>query len=175
MSFGDSTYRVVFAGNPQTSLEIVDRYALYRAAELTIQHGGDYFIVLSDKADNNTTTSSGGSSTANANVNNTTQPAGSVFPSSTTATASTSTSYYSSSSTEHSSIKNIRYYRGDKPRNNPDAYDARAIVGNMQSQLATDQGRADQAAQSTNTGDTIYYVLAGILIIVFFAAYGSSH
>jgi len=68
MSFGDSTYRVFFAGNPQTSLELVDRYALYRSAELTVRNGGDYFIILSDKADNTTTTTSGGSSTADANV-----------------------------------------------------------------------------------------------------------
>ena len=51
--YGDSpidvdTYRVMFVGNALTSAEIVDRYALYRAAELTQQKGFDYFVVIDE-------------------------------------------------------------------------------------------------------------------------------
>ncbi len=41
-------FRVSFAGNSLTARETVERYLLYRAAELTLQQGGDYFV-LSDR------------------------------------------------------------------------------------------------------------------------------
>lgn len=43
-------YRVTFAGNSMTSRETVERYLLYRAAELTRQRGFDWFVM----ADRNT-------------------------------------------------------------------------------------------------------------------------
>ncbi len=38
-------YRVQFQGNSLTDRETVENYLLYRAAELTVEHGYDYFIV----------------------------------------------------------------------------------------------------------------------------------
>lgn len=38
-------YRVTFTGNSLTSRQTVETYLLYRAAELTVQRGGDYFVV----------------------------------------------------------------------------------------------------------------------------------
>ncbi|MBR0551702.1 hypothetical protein J7S20_04195 [Sphingomonadaceae bacterium LXI357] len=38
-------YQVSFSGNSVTSRETVERYLLYRAAELTLQQGYDYFIL----------------------------------------------------------------------------------------------------------------------------------
>ncbi|MEZ5933729.1 MAG: hypothetical protein R3F54_17615 [Alphaproteobacteria bacterium] len=40
-------YRVKFEGNSSTSRETVEDFALYRAAELTLQKGHDYFKVVS--------------------------------------------------------------------------------------------------------------------------------
>lgn len=37
------TYTVSFAGNSATSRDTVDRYLFYRAAQLTLQHGGTWF------------------------------------------------------------------------------------------------------------------------------------
>ncbi len=37
-------WRVTFAGNDLTSRDTVERYLLYRAAELTLAHGGDWFF-----------------------------------------------------------------------------------------------------------------------------------
>lgn len=42
----DNTYRVTFQGGGATSREIVEVYDLYRCAELTIEKGYDYFIVI---------------------------------------------------------------------------------------------------------------------------------
>ncbi len=40
-----SRYEVTFTGNWDTPTQTVDQYALYRSAELTVDHGFDYFIV----------------------------------------------------------------------------------------------------------------------------------
>ena len=42
----DDRFRVSFSGNAITPRETVENYLLYRAAELTLEQGGDYFIVL---------------------------------------------------------------------------------------------------------------------------------
>jgi hypothetical protein len=49
-------YLVTFAGNSYTSRDTVEKYLLYRAAELTIQHGDDYFIMADRDTDKHTHT-----------------------------------------------------------------------------------------------------------------------
>jgi len=44
-------YRVAFAGNSLTSRETVERYLLYRAAELTVQQGYDWFETADRRTD----------------------------------------------------------------------------------------------------------------------------
>jgi hypothetical protein len=41
-----SRFRVSFFGNARTSPETIENYVLFRAAELTLESKGDYFIVL---------------------------------------------------------------------------------------------------------------------------------
>lgn len=43
---GDNRYRVTFDGNTLTSRERVEGYLLYRAAELTVQNGYDWFRIV---------------------------------------------------------------------------------------------------------------------------------
>jgi hypothetical protein len=49
-------FRVSFAGNSLTSRETVERYLLYRAAELTLQNGGDHFILVTRDTETRTQT-----------------------------------------------------------------------------------------------------------------------
>jgi hypothetical protein len=49
-------YRVTFAGNSLTARETVERYLLYRAAELTLQQGYDWFETADRRTDRNTRT-----------------------------------------------------------------------------------------------------------------------
>lgn len=49
-------YRVSFAGNSLTSRETVERYLLYRAAELTTQQDYDWFETADRRTDRSTTT-----------------------------------------------------------------------------------------------------------------------
>lgn len=45
-SIGEARYRVTFAGNSLTSRDRVEGYLLYRAAELTVRDGYDWFLIV---------------------------------------------------------------------------------------------------------------------------------
>ena len=45
------TFNVVFQGNAQTSRQTAQTYALYRCAELTVESGFDYFVVIGGNAE----------------------------------------------------------------------------------------------------------------------------
>ena len=47
---------VTFAGNSVTDRDTVERYLLFRAAELTVQNGGDYFVFADREVDKKTRT-----------------------------------------------------------------------------------------------------------------------
>jgi hypothetical protein len=49
-------FRVNFAGNSLTSRDTVERYLLYRAAELTVAQGADWFATVERKTDRRTRT-----------------------------------------------------------------------------------------------------------------------
>ena len=49
-------FRVSFAGNSLTSRETVERYLLYRAAQLTLERGADYFILVDRDTEKKTRT-----------------------------------------------------------------------------------------------------------------------
>lgn len=51
MRLEENRYRVNFAGNSLTSRETVEGYLLYRAAELTVQSGYDWFSILDRQTD----------------------------------------------------------------------------------------------------------------------------
>jgi hypothetical protein len=44
-------WRVTFAGNAVTSRETVEGYLLFRAAEVTLQNGGDWFMMVDRQTD----------------------------------------------------------------------------------------------------------------------------
>jgi hypothetical protein len=48
-------FRVTFAGNSETSLDTVRNYMLYRAAEVTVESGHDYFVVVDQNTQSSTT------------------------------------------------------------------------------------------------------------------------
>jgi len=47
-------YRVTFAGNSATNLDTVRNYMLYRAAEVTVESGHDYFVVVDQNTQSRT-------------------------------------------------------------------------------------------------------------------------
>ena len=54
-SIESNRYRITFRGNSLTSRETVENYLLYRAAELTLQKGFDYFVVVEDDTEKTST------------------------------------------------------------------------------------------------------------------------
>ena len=120
-------YRVTFSGNSLTSRETVENYLLYRAAEVTLERGFDYFVIAEDDVERNTryrTTFSGVGA-----------PFGSVYGYGSrfgspffggglsTATSRPINSY--------EAYANILLRRGEKPVNNPEAYDARDVLARL--------------------------------------------
>lgn len=51
----NNRYRVSFSGNSLTERETVETYLLYRAAELTVNSGYDYFTVVQQDTEKSTT------------------------------------------------------------------------------------------------------------------------
>ena len=49
-------FLVSFAGNSSTPRDTVERYLLFRAAEITLQNGGDYFVMVNRDTDQQTRT-----------------------------------------------------------------------------------------------------------------------
>ena len=53
-NFHPLRWQVSFAGNSLTDLETVQTYLLYRSAELTLQQGFDYFVIVDRNVDETT-------------------------------------------------------------------------------------------------------------------------
>jgi hypothetical protein len=120
-----NAWEVMFAGNSATDPDLVDRYALYRAAELTINDGYDYFIV--DKQPDSLTSLLLGPLENGVNFYPLHDPANRTF--STVTNPSHSRSVYTE--VAYSETKTIRMYKGDTPTDNPSAYNAKSMLAVM--------------------------------------------
>lgn len=123
----NNRYKVTFAGNSSTSRQTVETYLLYRAAEITLQNGYDYFV-MADKGTSADTRyletyagygygwyywyprSAVGLSTGTANP-----------------------------ITEYEAQANILVFKGPKPEDNPAAFDARQIKTNLEVSIVRPQ------------------------------------
>lgn len=111
-------YRVRFAGNQQTPKETVQNYLLFRAAEITLRQGHDYFVAIDQQTDEDTTqyqTVSFGTGFGSWRW----YPFGTVGVSTTRGNS------------QYMAEANILTFAGDKPAADPNAFDARQIVENL--------------------------------------------
>lgn len=121
-------FRITFRGNSLTERETVENSLLYRAAELTVDQGYDYFVVVEN--DTETRTSYRG----------TAYPAfygrygygyrafpyyaygfGWGLPYDT----------YTREITRYSAVAFVTMHRGEKPQDNPQAFEARDVIRNL--------------------------------------------
>lgn len=119
-------YRVIFAGNPSTPRETVQNYLLYRSAELTLQNGFDYFTVVDRDVERSTRYYSHGYVDDFGFHNRFRGRSFRRFY---------RPSFYSSKAypvSEYSSIANIVMAEGEKPKDEPNAYDALDVVQQLQ-------------------------------------------
>jgi len=117
------TWQVIFSGNEATSVDVVERYALFRAAELTTEKGYDYFIVLDRNIEAQTITHTGPPMT-----NSSTEPWSDPLTGAHGTVTTTTTTRDIDTGTAHSSMKMIRMFKGQKPADMTQSYDAKAML-----------------------------------------------
>jgi hypothetical protein len=116
-------YRVRFAGSTATPRQTVDSYVLYRAAELTLENGKDYFILMGQ----NTEASAGGGPGVSLGLG------GFGIGGSGGLGVGVGVGTGGQSKTEYQTSAEIVMYSGTKPADNPQAFDAREIKTNLES------------------------------------------
>lgn len=123
----ENRYRVTFDGNPSTPRETVQNYLLYRAAELTVQNGFDYFTVVDQDVERSTRYYSSGYVNDFGFHNR--------FRGRRAARRFYRPSFYSSNTypiNEYSSLADIVMGEGEKPEGEPNAYDALDVLQTLQ-------------------------------------------
>lgn len=110
-------YRITFDGNFNTSQQTVEDFLLYRAAELTLADGGDYFVLAQQDTRGDTryvqTLNTVGSD---------------VFATRGLLGVGVSTA---TPTTQYQAQADVVIYKGKKPAHDPHAYDARQIRQNL--------------------------------------------
>lgn len=115
-------YRVSFAGNSSTPRETVENYVLYRAAELTLDNGYDYFVLSSTSTEREPDRAGG----------ITFGIGGFGFGSRSGVGIGVGTST-DRRTKEYQGQADALLMRGKKPADNPSAYDAREVKANLES------------------------------------------
>lgn len=131
----ENTFSISVDTNGFTSQQTTSMQALYRAADLTIEHGFDFFVIVSG-ANNSTSMAMAmpGSSTSNTTVN--------AYGS--TAYARTTTAYSPTTVMPvvfPNSTLVIKSFKGAKPDEIPNAYDARAVMKYLGPQIGIEQSK----------------------------------
>lgn len=132
-------YRVMFRGNSSTEREIVETYLLYRAAELTLVNGFDYFVVVENDTETRTsfsTTGFGAGGFGNPAFFGRYRGAGfgrfGAFPYYAYGFGwGSQFDTYTREITRYSAVAFITMHRGAKPDDNPQAFTAREVADNL--------------------------------------------
>ncbi|MGH6944911.1 MAG: CC0125/CC1285 family lipoprotein [Geminicoccaceae bacterium] len=123
----ENRYRVSFAGNAATSRQTVEDYLLYRAAELTVQHGHDYFEV----ADRNTEQAFGGG------YGSPQVGVGMGGGSGLGVGLSVPVFGGGGGSSRYTAHMDVLMLDGEKPADDPNAYDALSVISRLQPKALT--------------------------------------
>lgn len=114
-------FRVSFTGNDLTARETVENYLLYRAAEITLAQGGDYFVVAHRDTEARTRYDSNGFDTAYGYGPWGPWARHSAFIGTRTATPVT----------QYRAYADIVIHKGRKPAGDANAYDARDVMARI--------------------------------------------
>jgi hypothetical protein len=124
--------RITFRGNSLTQRETVETYLLYRAAEITLENGNDYFVVSSRDTEEHSQLR--GVGTRNA------FPFDYRYYSPRWGWRTWSDPFWSEPAyyrevSRYEAIAEIATFDGRKPGGDPNAYDAREVMANLQGQI----------------------------------------
>ncbi|MFT4074774.1 MAG: hypothetical protein QM647_04515 [Asticcacaulis sp.] len=127
----ENRYRLSFSGNEMTKRETVENYMLYRAAELTLESGNDWFEVVSRDTDEKQRATTFDdpfmSSFSWRFYNRNRWSRWGAFG----ADWGSDTVVYS----RYEATAEILMHKGPKPDGNANAYDARAVKANLESKI----------------------------------------
>lgn len=118
-------YRVFFSGNSETPLTTIQNYLLYRAAQVTLAQGKDYFVIV-DRVVQPEYSGDYGPEVGGF-FGHGFGWGGSGFGFGTGVGFGTGGPIL----TDYSAYADIVLYSGPKPANNPRAYDAREVLSNL--------------------------------------------
>lgn len=127
----DNRYKVTFAGNSSTPRQTVENYLLYRAAEITLQNGYDYFLMVDKDTE------------ADTRYNQTYTGFGygygwyHWYPRSAIGVSGGT----SNPVTEYEAQANILVFKGEKPADNPAAFDARQIKTHLEASIVRPEAK----------------------------------
>lgn len=111
-------YRVLFTGNAATPRQTVENYLLFRAAELTLAAGYDYFVLSHSDTDAKTryqeTISAFGGTGFYSRYSGFGIGIGTAYP-----------------ITEYKAQAYVTMFKGERPTTQPDAFDAREVKANL--------------------------------------------
>lgn len=131
----ENTFSVSVDTNGFTSQQTTSMHGLYRAAELTVENGFDYFVIVSGSSGvTSMAMAIPGASTSNTSVN--------VYGS--TAYARTTTTVAPTTVVPMAfpnSTLMIKTFKGSKPEGMSNAYDARAVMKYLGPQIGIEQSK----------------------------------
>jgi hypothetical protein len=127
----ENRYRVTFAGNHLTAADTVQNYLLYRAAELTLDHGYDYFTVVDRNLDRSTTYWG----TADPNFG-----AGYWTHSGNFVSGLGLSTYSARPIDSYTAYADVVMFKGQKPADEVNAYDARSVLRQLDPTIAAAPG-----------------------------------
>lgn len=131
----DNRYRIVFRGNSSTTREAVETFLLYRAAELTVESGFDYFIVSEQDTEANKRYSASPNPAFFGRYYYGYGPYCCAFPyyAYGWGWGSPYSGYEAREITRYTAIAFITMHKGSKPADDPQAFDARSVIDNLRS------------------------------------------
>ncbi|HNR76794.1 MAG TPA: hypothetical protein PKM48_06665 [Parvularculaceae bacterium] len=135
----NNRYRIVFRGNSSTTRETVETYLLYRAAELTLQSGFDYFVVTEQDTEANRRYSASPNPAFYGRYTYGYGPYCCAFPYYAYGWGWGSPyDYQTREYTRYTAIAFITMHNGEKPADDPQAFDARSVTDNLRSYVVTE-------------------------------------
>jgi hypothetical protein len=127
----DNRYRVIFGGNDRTKADTVQNYLLYRAAEVTLNHGYDYFTMVDRYLDRSTRYS--GSSSI-------TELGGYVTEDGDYVSGSFFSDYSADPIDRYTTYAEMVMFKGEKPASDVHTYDARSVLRQLSPSIAAARG-----------------------------------
>jgi len=133
-------YRIVFRGNSSTTRETVETFLLYRAAELTVENGFDYFILTEQDTEANRSYATSPSAPFYGRYSYGFAPYCCAFPYYAYGWGWGSPYGYDTREfTRYTAIAFVSMHKGQKPEDEPQAFDARSVLENLRSYVEAAQ------------------------------------